>query len=469
MKGKCYKSFILAVAALGVIGSSCNKLLQVPANEPGQLVTSNVFADSAGCVNGVVGIYVRAFSGFGPLSGYMSIYPSLSADDITATTTFYAPIYNDEQVAGNSTNPTGSTGIIWTRFYGNTLIYQTNAAIEGLTASNGISNALRSQLIGECEVVRSLSYFYLTNLYGAVPIALGTGYTTNDTLSRSSTDDVYAQITKDLTDACGKLSVNYPSDGEARPNEYTAMALLSRVYLYRQQWAEADSLASAIINSGMYQLENINNVFLVGNQEAIWQGLTTSYFSYLTQEGVMFVPYSSMLVPTFSLTQELLNAFEPGDLRQSNWTDSNTVGGTTYYYPYKYKNHSGVQVNGNTEGEVLFRLAEVYLIRAEAKINEGDLTGAAADINAIRNRAGLPNTTAATSDQLETAVLKERQTEFFCEWGHRWLDLKRLNLLNSVMAAEKPNIWPADGHAALYPVPYSQILLNPGWKQNPGY
>jgi hypothetical protein len=468
MKTKYYISYIFAIAILGIFGSSCKKLLVIPANEPGQLVTSNVFADSAGSVNGVVGIYNKAFSSYGPLSGYLSIFPSMSADDVTATTTFYAPIYNDEQTAGNSTSQNGSTGIIWTGFYGNTVIYQANAAIEGLTASKGITNTLRNQLIGECEVVRGLSYFYLTNLYGAVPLALSSDYTVTNKLPRSSTDEVYAQITKDLTDATAKLSVSYPSDGAARPNKYTAMALLSRVYLYRQQWKKADSLASIIINSGMYQLENIDNVFIVGNQEAIWQGLTTSFYSYATQEGINFIPYGNN-IPTFPLRQELLNAFEPGDLRQSHWTASTTVNGTTYYYPYKYKNRSGVQVNGNVEGEVLFRLAEQYLIRADAKINEGDLGGATADINAIRTRAGLPNTTATTTSQLTAALLKERQTEFFCEWGHRWLDLKRLNLLNSVMAAEKPGIWPADGHSALYPVPFSQVLLNPGWIQNPGY
>lgn len=468
MKTKYYISYIFAIAVLGIFGSSCKKLLEVPANEPGQLVTSNVFADSTGSVNGVVGMYVRAFRSYGPLSGYLSIYPSLSADDITSTTTFYAPIYNNQQTAGNATSQTGSTGIIWTGFYSNSVIYQTNAAIEGLTDTKGISNSLRNQLIGECEVVRGLSYFYLTNLYGEVPLALGTDYTVNSKLPRSSTDDVYAQITKDLTDATGKLSVNYPSNGQARPNKYTAMALLSRVYLYRQQWKKADSLATAIITSGMYQLENINNVFIVGKKETIWQGLTTSFYSYSTQEGINFVPNGNN-IPAFRLRQELLNAFEPGDLRQSRWTKSNKVGGTTYFYPYKYKNHPGVQVSGTVEGEVLFRLAEVYLIRAEAKINEVDLNGAIADINAIRTRAGLPNTTATTSDQLKAALLKERQTELFCEWGHRWLDLKRLNLLNSVMAAEKPSIWPADGHAALYPVPYGQVLLNPGWTQNTGY
>jgi hypothetical protein len=468
MKTKYLIAYLSGALMFASIGSSCKKMLEIPANQPGQLIASNVFADSTGSVNGVIGIYIKAFSNYGPLSGYMTIYPSLTSDDMTTSETLLAPLYANQQTAGDPSSPAGTSGIIWQGFYSSTLIYQTNAAIAGLNASTDISNSLRNQLVGECEFVRALCYFHLTNLYGAVPLALTTNYTVNNKLIRSSSDDVYAQIIKDLTDAIGKLSVNYPSQGAARPNKYAATALLSRVYLYRQQWQKADNLATEIISSGTYQLEALNNVFLVGNHEAIWQGLTASYVTYATQEAQQILPYSSSIVPPYYLRPELVNAFESGDLRQTAWTKSNTVNGTTYYYPYKYQNRSFGQVNGRIEGEVLFRLAELYLIRAEARINEGDLAGAASDINVIRKRAGLPNTTAQTADQLKAAVLKERQTEFFCEQGHRWFDLKRLGLLNSVMSTEKTT-WPTDGHAALYPVPFIEMKLNPGWTQNPGY
>jgi hypothetical protein len=468
MKTKYPMAYLLGALVLASIGSSCKKMLEIPANLPGQVITSNIFADSTGSVNGVIGIYSRAFSAYGPLSGYMTVYPSLTSDDMTASDPFFAPLYANQQVAGSPSSQVGTSGAIWRGFYSNTLIYQANAAIAGLNASTSISNSLRNQLIGECEVVRALCYFHLTNLYGAVPLALTTDYTVNSKLPRSSSDDIYVQIINDLTDAVGKLSVNYPSQGVARPNKYTAMALLSRVYLYRQQWQKADNLASTIISSGTYQLEALNNVFLVSNREAIWQGLTASYVTYATLEGQQILPSSSSTVPIYYLRPELLNAFEPGDLRKTAWTKTSTINGTTYYYPYKYQNRQFGQVNGRIEGEVLFRFSEQYLIRAEARINEGDLTGAASDINVIRSRAGLPNTTAQTADQLKAAVLKERQTEFFCEQGHRWFDLKRLGLLNSIIAAEKTT-WPADGHAALYPVPFIEMNLNPGWSQNPGY
>lgn len=459
---------IIGVMLIGMI-SSCKKMLDVPDNLPGQLVTDKVFTDSIGAVNGVVGIYNQAFIGASPLNGDLSVYPSLSADDITSSSTYYQPVYNNQLTPGDELNKTGSTGNIWNSFYGNTMIYQTNAVMEALAASKNLSASLKDQLTGECEFVRALSYFYLTNLYGAVPLAVSPDYTINNRLPRSTSDQVYEQIIKDLTDASSRLSVKYPSAGRARPNKYVAIALLSRVYLYREQWKKADSLASIIISAGPYSMETLDRVFVAGNNEAIWQGLITGYYSYATGDGSNFVPYSSGAIPTFTLRDTLINSFEAGDLRKTQWTAFNTVNGKDYYYPYKYKNLSGRQVNGRVEVQVPLRLAEQYLIRAEARIQLDNLNGAADDIYAVRVRAGLGKPTVISKDALMAAIVHERQTEFFCEWGNRWLDLNRWKIVSKTMNAVKPGQWPADGHAALYPVSLEQMNLNPGWIQNPGY
>ncbi len=450
-----------------LLSPACNKMLEIPSNAPGQLVTGQVFADSSTVVSGVVGMYTAAFASGGPLSLYMSLYPSLSSDDL-ATSNPSDPFYTNALAVGNESLQ-GSAGFIWEGFYNNNLIYQTNAAIEALTASKTLTKSLKDQLIGECEMIRALSYFYLVNLYGPVPLALSTSYQVNNKLPRAPVDTVYAQITKDLVDASARLSAGYPSAARARPNKYTAMALLSRVYLYRGQWSQAKTTADAIIHSGMYSLEALDNVFLAGNQEAIWQGIPVGFYNYVTFEGSAFTPYGQGIIPQYYLNDHLKAAFEPGDQRASGWVSSTNVNGTDYYYPYKYKNRDGVQVGSRMEGEVLFRLAEQYLIRAEAATQLGDLAGAALDIDTIRNRAGLPNTTAASRDDLLAAIAHERQVEFFCEWGHRWLDLKRTGAVGTVMSQAKGGRWPADGHAALYPIAYDQFRLNPGWQQNAGY
>jgi len=168
-----------------------------------------------------------------------------------------------------------------------------------------------------------------------------------------------------------------------------------------------------------------------------------------------------------------MNAFEPGDLRFSNWVGQDTVptAGTTdtvfYYYPYKYKAVDDTLI---TESLMVMRLAEQYLIRAEAKTRQADLTGAASDLNQLRTRAGLPPTAATSQSQLLAAIAHERQVELFTEFGDRWLDLKRTGALDAVMQMVEPHkggVW--NNYDSLLPIPASDIQLNPRLTQNPGY
>ena len=118
---------------------------------------------------------------------------------------------------------------------------------------------------------------------------------------------------------------------------------------------------------------------------------------------------------------------------------------------------------------MVLRFAELYLIRAEARAQQNKLTGAnsaASDINVIRTRAGLSNTTATTQAALLLAVEKERQVELFTEWGHRWFDLRRTGRIDAVLSAVKPTWKPT---AALFPIPYLEIQRNPLLTQNNGY
>jgi hypothetical protein len=123
---------------------------------------------------------------------------------------------------------------------------------------------------------------------------------------------------------------------------------------------------------------------------------------------------------------------------------------------------------------MVLRLGEQYLIRAEARAQQGKVTGAGSaeeDLDAIRTRAGLSPTTASTQAQMLDAILQERRVELFAEWGHRWLDLKRTNTIDQVMSVVAPSkggVW--ESYKALYPIPFNELLLNPKLKpQNPGY
>jgi hypothetical protein len=317
------------------------------------------------------------------------------------------------------------------------------------------------------KVVRALYYFNMVNLFGGVPLVTSTDYNTTAHLPRDSVAAIYSQIIADLNDATGNLPASYPSAGRARPNLYTAQTLLAKVNLYEGNWQAAYNEADSVINSGAYVLtDSLNNVFLDGSTEAIWQIPAVQSF-FATTEAYDFVPNIGA-APGYLVTPFLLNAFEPGDQRLQDWVGTTVINSLNLYYPFKYKNvlASGTPV----EDYMIFRLTEVYLIRAEAAVRmpNPNLSSAIADVNIIRNRAGLANSTADITSQTAVlaAVLHERQTEMCFEWGSRWFDLKRTGNAGTVLTAEKSGWQP---NAALYPIPQAQRQLNSLLTQNPGY
>ncbi len=112
-------------------------------------------------------------------------------------------------------------------------------------------------------------------------------------------------------------------------------------------------------------------------------------------------------------------------------------------------------------------MAEGYLIRAEARCNLNNFSGAIDDLDKIRNRAGLPSTSATTKDLLLAAIEKENQIEFMNEWGHRWLDLKRKGKADLILGPIKGNNWQSTD--VLWPIPENELTYNPYLIQNPGY
>jgi hypothetical protein len=458
---------------------SCKKFVQLPPS-PYQIQASVVFSDSADATAAVLGIYEEMINGYSSgnfTNGGITMYTGMSGDELTYTGTNSSYIQFLEDAVNARTN-----GNIYTNLYGNAytiMIYPANAVIQGVSSSATLTPTLKTQLIGEAEVLRAFAYFNLVNLYGPVPLVTTTNYQVNATLPRTSVDTVYQQIIADLLDAQNRLSTSYPSAGRVRMNQWVATALLARVYLYLGDWKDAYAQANSLINSGIYALElNLNNVFLDGSNEAIWQ-LPPVIASRGVPEPATFIPSRSTVIPAFVVSSYLLKRFEPNDQRETSWLDSNTVNGTTYYYPYKYKIVYYASGGTPTEDYMMLRMGEQYLIRAEAQAegqgSEGGsgVAGALADMNVIRARAGLPSYAGATDQtSVLAAILHERQVELFCEWGHRWYDLKRTNTINTVMGtdgicAAKNGTWNVDW--TVYPIPYQELLHNPFLTQNPGY
>lgn len=358
------------------------------------------------------------------------------------------------------TNPTIYS--TWRNSYN--LIYAANAVIEGVTNSTGISVVDKQRLLGEAYFIRAYLHFYLTNLYGEIPYVLSTDYEINRTLSKRSVSDVYSILTTDLLQAVSSLPEAYSDSQRIKPNRSVAYALLARVKLYSGDWNEALLYADLVIGNPLYiWVTDLNAVFLNNSTGTLWQ-LLPQFSGANTLEAQTFI-FTSGPPPSFALTDDLVNSFEVGDLRRSNWVGTVTDGIQEWYYPNKYKEQG--TVGSSVEYSILFRLEELYLIRAEARAHLGDLDGARTDLNLIRNRAGLVDTTAVTQSAVLNAVLEERRKEFFTELGHRWFDLKRTGSAAATLSGVKPG-WGAKD--LLWPLPASELLLNPNLlPQNSGY
>jgi hypothetical protein len=448
-----YKTLILTTL-LAV--SSCKKFVELGA-PPTQVLFEDSFKTDAAAQSVIMGLYSFSSQATNGLITSLTFYSGVSSDDLQ---------YNSsdalvQEFANNAiTNTNGTANAVWGTTY--QLVKNANNAISGLTASTTLTPLVKNQLLGEAKFMRAFAYFHLVNLYGDVPLPLKDDYSAfeNAALPRTSTTEVYAQIIKDLTEAQNLLPTAYVGTFRGRVNKYAATALLARVYLYQKDYVNAEAQATQVINSAVYTLPAPEAAFINTSNEIIWQignllGVSVPGAAYVTLATV---------IPTYTLADATYQSFEnTTDLRRTNWTVTKTIGGKTYYGISKYKIGTG---SGN-EYNIALRFAEQYLIRAEARAQQNNISGAKTDVDMVRSRAGLGGVSATLSQaQMLTAIEQERKVELFGEWGHRWFDLKRTNRANAVIGVLKPT-WKST--SVLFPIPQAQILLNPSLTQNSGY
>lgn len=453
--------YSLFFSLLLLLFASCKKFVEIPPPSY-QIGSDQVFANDGTATAAVVGIYSQMMETQNQFSASLvTLYTGLYADELT----YYSPSDRDEFMASQlsqSSHPNLSAGF-WAPAY--KYIYAANVCIEKLEKSNAVTPATKAPLMGEAKFIRAFCFYHLVNLFGDVPLIITSDYRKSEALFRTASQEVYAQMIADLTSAKQLLPTDYVGSEKIRPNKWSAAALLARIQLYAKNWSAAEAEATAVIASGAYNLEpNLNAVFRANGSEAIWQ-LQPVNASWNTWEGKEILPENTSTPPTYLLTTSLLSAFEPNDKRVQAWVGSRDYLGQTVKYPTKYK----VRGNGApiTEYYTVLRYAEQYLIRSEARANSGDIPGSQADLNAIRNRAGISNTTASSQTTLLAAIEQERRVEFFVEWGNRWYDLKRLGKADAVLSALKPSTW--QNVHVLWPIPVNQINANPALTQNPGY
>lgn len=451
---------LVVLCGFALLFISCDEFIQAGIPDS-QLTTPAVFEDKGTATAAMTSIYskLRDYSILSGAPNGLSHSLGLYSDELT----YYSSSASATDLYSNAlTSSDSELKVLWTTSYNQ--IYAANAILYGVENSATLPSADRDMLQGEALFVRALLHFYLTNLYGDVPYISTTDYAINSKVSRIPVASVLSLVKKDLNDAIPLLKQEYLQPSRTRPNALTAHALLARVNLYMGLWAEAANEASSVINhTELYTLVGLDDTFKKNSPATIWQ-LSPDKPTYNTNEGSTFI-FETGPPPRSALSPTLLLSFEINDLRKIKWVKNVSNGVTTWSHPYKYKN---TQMQGTPEEQsILFRIEEQYLIRAEARARQGELTTAKEDLNIIRNRAGLGNTTASSMETLVTAILTERRHELFTELGHRFFDLKRTGNLNSVLSSSKPG-W--DTTDSLFPLPNSELLLNANLQpQNPGY
>ncbi len=437
------------------IFSGCKKLVQI-GPPTGQLESSVVFANEGTANSAIAGIYKNLRARFEVQNSSIAILTGLSSDELYN----YFPNTDLDQFRNDNLQESNSQLLpIWSTFYNG--IYQANDAIEKLPSS-AMPTGSKNQFLGEAKFIRGFCYFYLVNLFGDVPLITTTNVNENAIAVRKPISDVYDQIVADLLSAEELLPANYnfSSNQRIRANKAAATALLARVYLYKGEWVNAGIKAGAVISLPSYALAgDLNSTFLANNSEAIlqWGHNATDIngepgsFIFTTQPGILS-------------TNWLLSSFEPGDQRRLKWIKSGIYQSNTYFFPYKYK----ITTANASEYSVILRLTEQYLIRAEASARQNNIPAAVADINVIRQHAGLAIISSAISqDSCLNTIMQERKVELFAECGHRWFDLKRTNQVGPVLNGIKGANWQATD--VLYPIPLTEIQKDPYLVQNPGY
>lgn len=472
-------SIILAITTMFSI-VSCKKSLEVapPVNSLSTATTFNAKSTIDGVMSDVYILFYKSQNTrfiLGTLSNLADdgYNPTAPSDYINAAT--------------NNVTPISYQLPDWDNAYA--VLYEINTLLEGIPGATapGFTAADKKVYIAALKTMRAAYYFQLVRSYGEVPLILGTDVKMNAVKGRDAVATVYAAIEKDLQDAVADL----PAALGAKyyiSNKYIPQAILAEVYLTQKKWAQAEAAASDIINGNAYQLDaSVNDVFLQASTESIMAAPpvysdfnTDISFKVGTTSFNLFFPEGfqqrNLETRGFALSPNLLNSFEPGDQRLANWVillnsgNYANPGNRMFCYKYKYNNvfYTGTIPPGQEEEDKIIRLAEIYLLRAEARAQQGtNLNGAKTDLNMVRNRAGLGNTTAATQTAIVDAVLNERRHELFFE-GYRWFDLVRTGKANATLSAisYKTNWKP---YMVLFPLSPAILTANPKLVQTPGY
>ncbi|KGE12714.1 RagB/SusD family nutrient uptake outer membrane protein [Sphingobacterium deserti] len=441
------RNYMLYIAVL-VASSSCSSFLEV--DPKASISGENVIHDQASANAALNGAYVA-------LRDYYSVnfqsIAYLSGDNVewTGSQSQIQEFINHRVNAENST-----IAATWNGLYES--VNRANNIIKALRDNEALDITAdeRALILGQAYAIRALSYFDLVRIWGGVPLITEptTNVGENAGVVRSNSDQTYAQILADLSAAEELLP---QATNRFIFTKKTVWALKARFYLYQEDWTQAIAYANRLLTDTEYELLNPYYSFFKSNVTGTRESVFELYYNAneLNPHRGQWQPQTNggtrQWAPNAALVSLLTTAATGGARSELIARDNqNRWYGNLYYR------------SPASDPTYVIRIAELYLIRAEASAHANDYQQAIADLNSVRARALL---TAKPASQNQTEILRaiedERRLEFAFE-AHRWFDLVRTGRAQEVLGI-------TESFRLLLPIPYSQILADPVLEQNPGY
>jgi starch-binding outer membrane protein, SusD/RagB family len=469
---------LLLSGAFLVAVSGCDSALDI---DPTTVVPEeDAFKDVQSARAAVNGMY-DALQGDQDAAEYyaaeLQAFSELSSDNAQHTGTFSTYREADRALL---TSANGSVDGIWGDIYD--AINRANMVIAHVPGVPGLDPAERDEMLGEAHFVRALTHHDASKMWGGVPIKTApvAGVSEASNVSRATLAEVYTQVLADLVAAEGLLS---NTSDPTRASLGAVRALRARVLLYRASagptglndgnWAAVEAAATAAMAGYTLAAEYADLFDADGGStsEDIFRlrfsAQDPNYLGYYFMVKTLGGRYE--VGPTTNLRQHY--AAEPTDQRFAHNIAVDPASATRFYMA-KFPTPVGA------EHPHVIRLAEVILIRAEARARQNNFLGAVQDYNLIRVRAGLaPHTFGVqVTDQATVlaAILRERRSELAFE-GDRWFDIVRRGDIPTMQAHLIANGRTFAPYQILYPIPQGEIDVTRDdagvsrLTQNPGY
>ncbi len=476
---------ITGILAAGLF-FSCNKDKLNPSPQS-DLPDTDAFATAARAAQQVNGMYVLLKSSFFFGSRFI-VYGDVRGEDFLNRTT--NGVTGLQTWNFSATPATNEVQYVWRDAYA--CINQCNIVLARVDEAP-ITDVLKNQYKGEARVLRALSYWGLLTLYAkpfadgnganpGVPLRLTAEYSTgNNSMTRSTVAQVYAQILADLNFAETNLPL---TNGSAELNtthvhRNTAIALKTRMLLAMQRWADVITEAEKLVPAAApFQASTGVAHRLEANVSSVFAS------PYTTLESIFSMPFTTLDLP--GTQNGLANYYMPGPVGALDYTLNTTAAGIVSNASWKatdarkaFVGTSGTSTvwrkfpsNPQTDYAPVIRYAEVLLNLAEARVRQTNSVDARAIdlLNAVHRRSD--NTTTyvagdfADAPALLAQIAIERRIEFLGE-GLRNFDIMRT--LQPFPAKGTAPVVPSSASVYIWPIPQSELFSNPGAAQNPGY